>query len=329
MLVAGALLAVPSFAQAAEARRGKIDLTWNAPIGCPDREQVLDAIVELMGDAQGSDVAVRVDVARVGAHLVLKLVLKTAAASSERTMESNNCDELARGAALVVALAAGAEPPKAVESEAPSSDASRTSASSAPEVVAPTPATASDAARTTTATPSAGTPDVAAERGHLVWGALFGVDAGSFPQPTVGGALAARYDVAHFSAGFETLVLLPQDISTSVGGGRFWGAALALRPCLRWRFSRLRLHPCAVADLEMMVAEGRGVTFREQSVASFFRFGAGAELGYALTRRVSALTAAWVLAAPARPTFVVDGTIPIHSPGIFSARWEAGLEFRL
>jgi hypothetical protein len=324
-LAACAFFGIASFADSVAARPGKIDLTWNAPIGCPDRESVLHAIVELMGDAgQASDVSVRADVGRVGAHLVLKLVLKTAASSSERTMEASDCEELARGAALVVALAAGAEPPSQAINEPKPNDA--------PAADAAPPAPATQVAATSPPQLDELERDRAGQRSadrSFRAAALFGLDAGSFPHPALGAAIAARYELSRFSAGIETLFLLPQDASTSAGGGRFWGAALALRPCLRWSFSKLTFVPCVVADLEMMVAEGRGVTFREQGIVWFPRFGAGAHLGYAVTRKLSVVTAAWVLAAPARPTFVVDGTVPIHSPGFFSGRWETGLEFAL
>jgi hypothetical protein len=141
--------------------------------------------------------------------------------------------------------------------------------------------------------------------------------------------LAARFDAPPFSGGFEALVLLPQDIDTTTGGGRFWAAALALRPCASLHYARLRVLPCLVADMEMMVAEGRGVAFRQEGVVWFPRFGAGGELGYVITPKLTLVTGAWVLGAPSRPTFVIDGTVPIHSPGTWTLRWETGLEFAL
>jgi hypothetical protein len=81
--------------------------------------------------------------------------------------------------------------------------------------------------------------------------------------------------------------------------------------------------------MEMMVAEGRGVAFRQEGVVWFPRFGAGGELGYVFTPKLTLVTGAWVLGAPSRPTFVIDGTVPIHRPGTWTLRWETGLEFAL
>lgn len=320
-LAGAALFALQLFARAVEARPGNIDLTWNAPIGCPDREQVLTSIRELMGDSvAASDVAVRIDVARIDARLVLRLALKAEGSSAERTMESTDCDELARGAALVVAFAAGTEPPK------------RPSSAPAPSVPAKSEAAAwhHASAAASPAREGAGQAATAVPRRRtLVWSASFGLDSGTFPRTSIGGALGARVDLRPFSGGFEALVLLPQDIDTRTGGGRFWAAALALRPCASLHYARLRLLPCLVADMEMMVAEGRGLTFRQEGVVWFPRFGAGAELGYVFTPKFSVVTGAWVLGAPSRPTFVIDGTVPIHSPGTWTVRWQTGLEFAL
>ncbi|HET9929093.1 MAG TPA: hypothetical protein VFQ35_00315 [Polyangiaceae bacterium] len=320
-LVASALSAFLLVARVAEARPGSIDLTWNAPIGCPDREQVLASIRELMGESVvASDVAVRIDVARIDARLVLRLALKTEGSSAARTMESTDCEELARGAALVIAFAAGAEPPKPPSTQAPPTPAAKV------QVAAPPRA---PAMRYDVRVPVQPTAPAPRRGGALAWSALFGLDSGTFPRTSLGGALAARFDVPPFSGGFEALVLLPQDIDTATGGGRFWAAALGLRPCASLSYARLRILPCAVADIEMMVAEGRGVTFREEGVVWFPRFGGGAELGYVFTPKLSVVTGAWVLGAPSRPTFVIDGTVPIHTPGIWSVRWETGLEFAL
>ncbi|MFZ5896201.1 MAG: hypothetical protein ACOY0T_34410 [Myxococcota bacterium] len=325
--LASLALGVATLCAPALARAQSIQLTWNAPIGCPDREQVLEAIRELMGGAAPSgDVSVRADVARVDSRLALKLVLNAQNGSSERSMESTNCDELARGAALVVALAAGREG----ASEAREAQKVAPVAATEPADAA----TAADPHQREVLPPSdnaSSAPPARPARRTLAWSprTLFAFDAGSLPRASVGGAVGTQVDAGWFSAGIETLLLVPQEVAITGGGGRFWSAALALRPCFRIALTRLHVLPCAVADLEMMVAEGTNVSFTQEGVVWFPRFGAGAEVGYALSRRIGLVTSAWVLAAPSRPTFVIDGTIPVHTPALITGRLTTGLSFVL
>ncbi|MGC4087791.1 MAG: hypothetical protein QM756_07820 [Polyangiaceae bacterium] len=305
----------------AAASEGNIQLTWNAPIGCPDREQVLEAIQDSIGgNPAESLLLVRVDVARTDARLVLKLVLKTATATSERTMESTSCDELVRGVALIVALAAGPQADTPPDPE--------------PELAVPVPTASAEARKPSVQAPPDSVsppPSASAWSGRPRWapGARLAFDSSSLPSPGVGAALSSRVDFSGWAAGVEASLLAPQSVTTATGGGRFWSAALALRPCLRVAWSRLVVLPCAVFDLEMMVAKGERVTFIQDGVAWFARFGGGAEVSYSLSRTVAFVMGGWALVAPARPTFVIDNTVPVHSPGWLTGRLTTGLELAL
>ena len=102
-----------------QANAAPLELDWSAPPGCPDRQQVLAAIQRLIG-AQGAGAArlsVQGEIVARDETLELKLVWRTGSAQTERLMESASCDELARAAALVVALAADPTTPHEVQRE--------------------------------------------------------------------------------------------------------------------------------------------------------------------------------------------------------------------
>jgi hypothetical protein len=288
---------------------------------------VLQSVEELTGAADSAALSVRGDVEVIDDKFVLKLVWQTPSTHGERVMQASSCDELARAAALVVALAStpSAQPPATDATRAPSSVPARSAPVPPPPPVAPLPTAKreQDMGPSAAGASSESPPPEPAQRASAQ--ALFLLDSGSLPAVAVGGALAIRVPWKRFAAGAEVAMLSPQQHETGAKGGRFWAGALALRPCLRFTWSRISLLPCAVLDVELVVARGVGVDVTQGGTVWFPRFGAGAEAGYSLGHRLHWVGAAWVLVAPLLPSFVVNDTIPVYAPARTVGRLTTGL----
>lgn len=115
----GALLACAVLAPdraAAEAPEG-LSLAWQAPSECPTATAVRAEVVSLLGAGLEAVVPVRAEaVVTHDARFVVVLHTTIDGAEGERTLDADTCDELARSAALVLALAlSGADRPAAPE----------------------------------------------------------------------------------------------------------------------------------------------------------------------------------------------------------------------
>jgi hypothetical protein len=340
-----------AFVTAISARAGAkplaLELVWNAPQGCPDSAQVLAAIHRLTGTTEVSGAPalwVQGNVERRGDTLVLKLVWRTASMQTERSMESSSCDELARAAALVVALAAD---PSAAQSVTTEPDPPPEPAPFAPKMQ--TEARAAKAPpRSRTADQSAGSPLFTAPasragdfnsyqargarpesdtRGTLR--AQLALDAGSLPRAAEGAALGGSLEFGSASLQAIVSLFVPQEKAATEGAAELWFGALAIHPCWAWSLSRLRLGPCAAVELDLLLGQGKGVDFRQQGAAWFPRAGGGVELGYSVSKRMAWIASGWLLAGPWRPTFVLQEVVPIHQPSLLVGRWTTGLELRL
>lgn len=97
----------------ADAPEGLV-LTWHAPEGCPAEDEVRAEVVSLLGEGVAAVLPVRADAELTpregGWSLVLHTVIEET--EGERTLDGETCEEVARAAALVLALAlSGAERP--------------------------------------------------------------------------------------------------------------------------------------------------------------------------------------------------------------------------
>lgn len=124
LTAAGVLAAcLATRAQPAHAQQPPVRLQWSAPSGCPDQAQVLERVrAYLKLDRWPATLAVSVDArARVRGprgRLSLQLEVDSGAERSVRTLEDADCNVLANGAALLIALALA----PALESQAAGTD---------------------------------------------------------------------------------------------------------------------------------------------------------------------------------------------------------------
>lgn len=329
-----------------------IELSWSAPAVCPDRREVLHAIRELAGETEQSagepDFSIRGEVQSQEGGFLLNLSWRSAAHHAERTMTASTCDELARAAALIVALAVnpGRLDPKEDPSPAAPAGASAGAVApvepgaSAPRREPLKPAVAPRRAVVQVPAPRSQGP--AYEEGDSARGAVavapsqsvrpraeMAMDVGTLPHAGTGVGIGVSFPTSAITLQAEAFAFSPQTKSIATGGGgKFWMGAIAVRPCFSVG-DRFRVLPCVVTELEVLYARGQGVDFRQAGAAWFPRFGLGGEMAYALSKRFGVVAGIWLLAGPFRPNFVVEETEQVHRPAIFSGRSTIGLDLQL
>src|SRR4051812_29249858 len=110
------LIAAIGMSSSALASAPPLELSWQAPAGCPDGAAILHYITKVVGNAEPTPSTMRAQasIARLAAdRWMADLTVQTSATdSSTRTFEGPTCEAVAEAAALVVALAMhpGTEP---------------------------------------------------------------------------------------------------------------------------------------------------------------------------------------------------------------------------
>ena len=114
-LIAGASLFTSASARADEPLR--LDFSWEAPDGCPERAQVIAEIEKLVGrtvtgekgggaaNEDGARLSVRAVVTRAAGGLSVDITSPSNGAVRDRRVEAPSCKEVASATALIVALA--------------------------------------------------------------------------------------------------------------------------------------------------------------------------------------------------------------------------------
>ncbi len=102
-------LACLGLATSASAQSRRFELTWQAPAGCPTRDEVAREVDELIADSAGAArvtpiVASGVVASDPGGY-ALTLTLREVEAQRSRHIGAPSCEELAHAAALIVAIA--------------------------------------------------------------------------------------------------------------------------------------------------------------------------------------------------------------------------------
>lgn len=120
-LVATTLSAI-AFAHAADAKA--IELSWLAPPECPNRETVLHDVTRLAGNNEGLALIANLVVARTTDSRWRVTIDLAGSATGHRELTADNCAQLARAAALIIALAANPEAALDLPTEPPASGAS-------------------------------------------------------------------------------------------------------------------------------------------------------------------------------------------------------------
>ena len=223
--------ALPARAQADDddARLAGLELEWDAPDACPDRDQVLRWItaylpVRAPGVRTPWVVHARVREVREVREVRYEIAIAMPGGEAQRSFAGDDCPRVAEAAALVIAL---------------SVDPLGTSA----RIGAPEAQPASDALTVVLAARMAG-------------------DLGSLPQPSLGVGAGVALELARARAEADVMAWLPRATARSaneLGGGEIGLFSAALRGCYDFVHGEhaLGFGPCLGA--EAGVSTGRGI----------------------------------------------------------------------
>jgi hypothetical protein len=262
-------------------------LEWDAPPGCPGRDDVLSHVAALV---QKDDVRwarferIRARVTRDGRRWSLRLQFIGADASGEREIRSGRCDELAEAAAVAIVLAHRSDTPtEGGWSQTPAGDAAGPAAGS-PEEPAP-----AQAVSETPAEPRA--PALEPEAVSLAIGAEALLDPATLGSVAFGAGAGLELRFGALSGGLYAAAF--PAVETALGNGQ--AVALGLwtggaRGCLRWGRS---LDTCAHFELGQLSAEGVGLVQASEGRDPWLAPGLSAAFtsspfdGFGVTTRVS------------------------------------------
>jgi hypothetical protein len=328
-----ALLA--STGRAAAQPAAHLSLTWDAPVECPARDEILARVDALLGgDSSASsvaDVQASGQVERVASGFRLRLSLAAGDRPTLREFEARTCDELAGAAAIAVALLARSG---AGSSDSTGAAGSQTTAPSREGSAPSADAGAKDGPepRASTSSPQtdpSGDRAPRSARVHLLVDAPLGVVGwGSLPSVGigVGAAVGVRWKALRVAAGGE--LWRAQTLEQSGFSMRFSLQSARAEACLTQDLSGVELGPCAGLALERLSAQGiASETFSARSSTTLWVSGTGGIIAAVPVPGFSALRIlgqASVRVPTRRPRFVIDQLGPVHQPALAAPKLDFG-----
>ena len=322
----------------------EVELVWEAPEGCPAADELRQRVARLTTGSATATVEGLAHVAETPEGFTARLELRTAWATSTRTLEAERCSSLADAVALLVAIAidpiavdrtldeapAPAPTPAGAPVEPP--PPSRPASPPAAEPPSPPPPVASDPPPRPSS-PSR-RPEPADERAlQLLLRPTVGVSAGLLPRvgPSLHAAAGLRWrwlragvQASHWLPRLAELDARPEPVAEL----RLWG--VGVHGCAGPRWGRVELTGCVALHGGRMRGEGRGTLDR---VRVEHRPWVAASIGPALVVSLAAPIGLWVAvdgtASLYRPRFHVQGLGSVHEVGPLAFTAQIGLEVRL
>jgi hypothetical protein len=307
------VLALLGFASLGHAQAAEgFELEWNAPEGCPSRDDVLARVRGHLPahDSSRTALAAQVSVTQVGSAFQIGLQLRDRGAVAHRTLTAESCDAAAEVAALLIALAVDPHArlervPEAAEERrvAPRTDAtgdrsrdggavSRNEDSSATRAASTIKevGSAADADRPSEVARSAEAFDAGAKtRVDIALGAALTADVGMLPQsPAWGVRPSVAVSIDRLRTGVGLALLFPghadaPDYGGAVLEGRgILADALLGVDLVRGRGSFVLYGAGEVAALSVSAA---GISDPGAGRATWAAAGAGLQTGYAVAER--------------------------------------------
>lgn len=278
-------LVVASLGTSAEAR-AQLDLRWEAPAGCPDREEVLEKIRAMAGSALdgAEELSVEAKITRQARRSRLDLSVRDGQRVERRVITSDSCAALAGATAVTLALLLGveqklADPPDESRSAAdPNAGQSseRASASEGDARASEASALAEDAAgeandspdddaSASAAAPSSAPRAASAERrwAFVVRAPFVAADLGPLPRPALGIGLGLGLRHGAWALSLSGHLSRSQTVAGTLAlvessGAELERATAHLALCRGWRASHFELAPCLGLALELVSARGIG-----------------------------------------------------------------------
>ena len=336
-LLAGSLK-LSSLAPAhAEAAGGpaRLALEWQAPPRCPDRVALLADVEGLLAHArnEGNErLHARGTIAASRVGYTLKLEVDGA----RRELEGGSCEDLARAAALLIALVLNPQlqvapvPPLTATSSRPPS-APATTSPSAPATTSPSALPASSSNGSTSSilwgAPPPHSHSHASPSYEIGWevGGAF-LDIGTFPTATVIGAVGAAWERSGVRLGARLLLAAPSYWdSGSTGRVTFQAFGASTRVCISAPTIWWRAGLCAGMEALRVDAEGSGLTGLTRGGAWELAAATSADLRLRVWEAWFLAAEAGILAPCVRLHFIIDGGADHRSDlalraGLFATR---------
>jgi hypothetical protein len=329
----GAALLLPAPVQA----QNELDLSWDAPASCPQREAVRERIRELAGQALWHAEPLRAAgrIVEVAQGYRLTLTVRDRGELRTRTMVSSSCVDLAGAAAVALGLLLRQGPNPSADPADPGS-AGAGATRSLPEAeertepqpkqsspVSPAPSTDKGPSKPGEDSGPALPPDDGASgaRGWelLLRGPVAMLDVGPLPRPSLalGAGLGVRASewrvVLSGRAGFAQSWLMPGTVDVGAKVGR-WQAELSV--CRGWQIAGWEVAPCLALGVERLWARGTGSGVTARSAQSIsLAPGASVVAHLHFIDGVAIFATAGALIETSRPRLVVEGLGEIGHAG--------------
>jgi hypothetical protein len=283
-------------------------LRWDAPSECPTEDQVLDDARTLAINhntaSTSRPIAVEAVVERLAAD---RWRLTLAIGSAQQRVEAASCAQLARAAALFVALVM--DPSR---SDLPHARPSETASDEGPPATSPPVLTPGPTPHASSRSPTPPEERNARASRRELWvlaAAGFMIDAGTLPVPEALGALQIGLRYRRAEVTLEGAAGLAQDKTLdSTAGFRLRPASATLMPCyVPLVVGRLRFGPCARGEVGWMHAEGTGVSQTRVTTSAWLSLGADLAAWFAFGAHFEARLDAGVLVPVVRPNFEFTG----------------------
>jgi hypothetical protein len=333
LVVAAVVLALAS---AGDPGDDHVELSWNAPAGCPVEEEVRGRLEALLGSAPHEPIAATVDVERAAnGDYSARLVVEMGAHRSERTLTASQCGALADATALVIAVTVD---PASTLGEALESEAIAAEPSAIPEpeaaIAMPTEAGAQGTSAPIAAAPPTASAPAKPPARRIVGvhvRALGNVDYGTLPgvSGAIGGAIGAHGRRFRFEvSGAWTFAREATVPSNPAASGRIALWAIAARGCGVPKWGRIELPLCGAVEAGAFEGEGTGDTVNATTARRpWIALTAGPAIAFVPVPRVAILVGADLVVPLVRAQFLVGDEL-VHQPFYVGVRAGLGVELR-
>lgn len=330
---------------------GPLELSWQAPVGCPQAADVRERVRAIAGDSLHGMSRLRAEgrVARIDARYRLTLKVYEGGAALDRTIDSPSCADLAGAAAVTLGLllrnesGASRTPPTTTDpagtgsasSAASSSDgargASEPSAASRSETAREATSSGAEAEAETDAERDAGGAGGARRPRFLLRAPLGSLELGRLSGATWGGGAGVGLAYDHWRLTLDARIFGRRTLWSSEFsdvGVAVSPATLALAVCRGFDLSGFELSPCLAVELERAMLRGVGpnVVGRSETRTSL-GFGAGTTAQFHLRDRLALVGGAMLFVESSRPRMALAGIDEVRQLGAVKLGVSLGAEW--
>jgi len=327
-----AMLAAPSRARA----QAQLDLSWDAPAGCPQAGAVRQKLQSIAGETLANAEQLRAD-GRItrsdSGRYRLTLTVGEGKTARSRTIDADVCSDLAGAAAVALGLllreaatadATGVLPPDGTNTTNPNSDANPPNTNPKNESGAK-PAGAATAKKAANPNDSKGeerndeddsnseTKNSSPRNWRILLRAPLGaVDVGPLPKPTVSVGAGVGVRIGAWRAGASGRIFTDQTLwasDTPNVGVRVSRAMLEVWTCRGFRSGAAELAPCVTLGVEHLTGRGTGMDVEPQSTRVNSVVPGAAAWGYLYAAEWLAVTATAGLGIETTRTQFVVGSL--------------------